>query len=83
MRTPKLPPTPGARRLKNIPIEEFYLGLKVRSLMTGNVGIVGEYSKHEWDDEHLIDILWKDGKDSSHYHSDYDMIEELLEEEEV
>jgi hypothetical protein len=82
MRVPKLPPTPGARRLKDIPIKEFYLGFKVRSLMTGTIGIVGDYEDH-WDNSYWLDILWVNGRESNHPQYEFDMVEELLGEKEV
>jgi hypothetical protein len=82
IKSPRVAPTEGARRICNVPISDMYLGFKVRSLMTGRIGIIGDY-KDIVGDEHYIDILWEHGADSTHPHYDYDLVEEYLEEEPV
>ncbi len=82
MRETKITPAEGARRVCNIPVKDLYLGFKVKSLVTGRLGIVGDY-KDVWYDGHYIDVVWENGRLSSHVYSDYDLVEEFLEEEVV
>ncbi len=85
MRKPKLEPTPGARRVDSIPVTEFYLGFRVRSLCMGAIGMIVFWDEwNERDEEYYIEAWWL-GKDavSRQIHSNYDLIEEYLEEEEL
>ncbi len=78
IREPKLTPTPNARRVSDIPIEELYLGFEVRSLMTGAPGFVIEYETDTGYGRSFIFILWKNGNISVQEPCNLDCVEEIL-----
>lgn len=70
--------TPNCRLVSNIPLNELYLGFKVRSLFTGNIGIVG--NSPTMPDELYIWVLWKNNNVSVQKQHNYCYVEEILEE---
>ena len=76
-RVPKYAPTPGARRLADIPYDDLYIGFEVRSLYSDHIGFIVGFDDPEYAPIR-IEVIWNNFHTSVHPQYSYDLVEEIL-----